>query len=112
MCRRWRAEDAVVRSKWRDVVWRGLRLLGAGPLLLRVHPSSGLRRAGWFRSSRHRDSIDRSGVALPWWGYAAIQFIEERIRRDARALEFGSGNSTCWLAERVASIVTIENDPQ
>lgn len=75
-----------------------------------MHPKSGLRRAGWFRSFRHRRSVDGVGSPIPWWTYAAVEFVEGRIGRGIEVLEFGSGASTFWLAQRVCGVKSIEND--
>jgi len=40
----------------------------------------------------------------------AVAFFEEIVRPDFRAIEFGSGKSTVWLARHCASVVSVEND--
>ena len=48
----------------------------------------------------------------PWWPYAATGHLEPLLTRESRAIEFGSGNSTLWLARRVQHLVSIEHDPR
>jgi len=47
----------------------------------------------------------------PWISYQAVEEIERLIRTDWRVLEFGSGMSTIWFAERVSFVLSIESDP-
>lgn len=49
---------------------------------------------------------------LPWWPYPAIERIESLIRPDWRVIEFGAGNSTLWMANRVESITSVEDNKQ
>jgi hypothetical protein len=95
----------------KQTIWYLLRKSGLAPLLLRLHPKSGLRRLGWFRSFRVKRSIDSAGNPVPWWTYSFIAFIDERLSASLRVLEFGSGGSTLWLAKRVESVVSYESDP-
>ena len=90
--------------------WWILRNSGASPLLLRWHPKSALLEEGWFRSVRSKESINGDGNPIPWWTYSIIDFLDERLDRSMRILEFGCGNSTQWLANRVQQIVSIENN--
>lgn len=48
---------------------------------------------------------------LPWWPYPAVNAIEAVLEPDWRVLEFGSGRSTLWLADRCAAVVSIESSP-
>lgn len=56
--------------------------------------------------------VDGKGRALPWLTYPAIRFLEGRIGAGLgfRVLEFGSGNSTIWLSDRVESVYSVEHD--
>jgi len=69
-----------------------------------------LRRRGWFRSFRTATPVDADGEPLPWFTYAAIDFLEPRVRSDMRVFEYGSGHSTLWWAARVASVTSYEHD--
>lgn len=46
----------------------------------------------------------------PWICYDAIRRLDEILRPDMAALEYGSGMSTMWFARRVGSIVAVEDD--
>ena len=47
----------------------------------------------------------------PWRTFDAVARLDGLIRSDWRMVEFGSGKSTLWFAERVASLHSIEHDP-
>lgn len=51
-------------------------------------------------------------LALPWFSYAAIDFLEMNLRRDAEVFEFGSGGSTIFFAERCAAVRAVEEEPK
>lgn len=65
---------------------------------------------GWLRSYREGRSVDREGRPLPWLTYPAIEFLSRRVRPGMRVFEYGSGASTLWWAERVASVHAVEHD--
>lgn len=46
----------------------------------------------------------------PTISYAATRIIEQRLRPDWNAVEFGSGMSTAWLAARVGTLLSIEDN--
>jgi len=56
------------------------------------------------------EALIRLGV--PWWTYRAIDVVETWLLarpEPVRAFEFGSGASTVWLAERCASVDSVEH---
>lgn len=92
---------------------------GSKRVLARSIPSSlalafgkrGLRKAGWIRSHAQHMSVDAEGDPLPWFTYAAIYFLDGRIRPDMRVFEYGAGQSTLWWARRVYEAIACEHDP-
>lgn len=84
--------------------------LGACLRLLRR--SSYLNTVGWFESFRRSLPLDKKGNAIPWYTYAAIHFLENRLKEEMTVFEFGSGNSTIWWATRVGRVVSCEHDQQ
>lgn len=72
--------------------------------------STYLSTEGWFRSIEEGLPVDADGKALPWYTYSFINFIIGRIHPSMRIFEYGSGNSTLWWSERVASVVACEHD--
>lgn len=71
-----------------------------------------LREDGWFRSFHEQRSVDGAGQPLPYITYAAIAFLERRVRPDMSVFEFGSGASTLWWAGQVASVVSCEHNAE
>ena len=55
--------------------------------------------------------MDAAGNPIPWFTYAAIEFLEKRLQKSFRVFEFGSGNSTRWWARRVDFLISCEHDP-
>ncbi|HEY1134239.1 MAG TPA: class I SAM-dependent methyltransferase [Nocardioides sp.] len=93
-------------------VLRGvLRVTGLLGLLDRwaARSRTGLWVRSWL-SIYDLDELVRHDV--PWWTFASADRVEEflRGRPDARALEWGSGASTVWLAARCGEVVSIEHD--
>jgi len=57
-------------------------------------------------------SYQRRSPNLPWLTRQANEFLADYLRPTDIGLEFGSGRSTLWFAERVARLVSIEHDRQ
>jgi len=51
-------------------------------------------------------------LELPWFAYAAIDFLEDFLRPDMTVCEYGSGGSTLFFARRVKSVYSIEDNPE
>jgi hypothetical protein len=98
----------TLRQKVAYRLWglpRGVRELNAVTLTLGT-----MRRIGWMRSVRSGSPVAADGGPLPWWTYAVIEWLATVLRGDERVLEFGAGNSTLWLAARVADVTAVEHD--
>jgi uncharacterized protein YuzB (UPF0349 family) len=74
--------------------------------------SSYLKEVGWYNSFNKHMPVDRNGEAVPWYTYAAIDFLGGRINGRMAVFEYGSGNSTIWWAKRVSRVVSFEHDEQ
>jgi hypothetical protein len=48
----------------------------------------------------------------PWLGYRAIQRLERLLQADWKILEWGSGFSTIYFAQRVSNVVSIEDNQE
>jgi len=74
-------------------------------------PASGLvylPRTVWTWSRRRMTGFRPEE---PWWPFPVIPVIESLLKPESRVLEFGSGQSTLWLARRAGLVVSIEDDP-
>jgi SAM-dependent methyltransferase len=51
-------------------------------------------------------------LEIPWFSYAAIDFLESFVQPYMTVCEYGSGGSTIFFAKRARSVFSIENDPK
>src|SRR5580765_7923492 len=51
-------------------------------------------------------------LELPWFSYAAIDFLECFLESHMKVCEYGSGGSTVFFAQRVKSVFSIEDNTQ
>ncbi len=51
-------------------------------------------------------------LEIPWFSYAAIDFLEKYLKPDMKVAEYGSGGSTIFFARRVRSVFSIEDNRQ
>lgn len=64
---------------------------------------------GWFESYLNGQSTV-AGQPVPWYNYAAIDFVSSRLKPEMYVFEYGAGNSTRWYAERVTHVIACEHD--
>ncbi len=50
-------------------------------------------------------------LELPWFSYAAIDFLREFLQPHMTVCEYGSGGSTIFFARRAKSVFSIEDNP-
>ena len=51
-------------------------------------------------------------LEIPWFSYAAIDFLETFLKPDMDVCEYGSGGSTIFFARRTRTVFSIENEPR
>jgi len=51
-------------------------------------------------------------LELPWFAYAAIDFLDDFLQPHMTVCEYGSGGSTLFFARRVKSVFSIEDNPE
>ncbi len=51
-------------------------------------------------------------LELPWFSYAAIDFLAGFTRPAMTVFEYGSGGSTIFFARRVARVLSVEDNPE
>jgi hypothetical protein len=78
--------------------------------LLFLRKYSYLHSTGWIESIKRGYPCRTDGSELPWINYPAIRLLEERIKKDFRVFEFGSGYSTLFFARLTQTVVSVEND--
>lgn len=75
-----------------------------------VTPFTFSYQTGHFRSSLKSKALDKSGKAIPWYTYPAIDFLQQKQMDEKAVLEFGSGQSTLWWAARAKTVASFESD--
>ena len=51
-------------------------------------------------------------LELPWFSYAAIDFLAEELTPEMEVCEYGSGGSTLFFARRTRRVFSIEDNPK
>ena len=94
------------------IVWERLYLLPAlhfkAYKKLIWHKNSFLHSTGWMRSLKEGIPIDSNGDPLPWMNFSFNQLLKEKLTKDLKVFEFGSGYSTLFFSGRVYSVTSIE----
>jgi predicted O-methyltransferase YrrM len=49
-------------------------------------------------------------LEVPWFSYAAIDFLESFVQRHMSVFEFGSGGSTLFFAKRARKVFSVEDN--
>ncbi|TXF90970.1 class I SAM-dependent methyltransferase [Neolewinella aurantiaca] len=69
-----------------------------------------LEQSGWIRSFEERKCVDADGQPVPWLTYSLNKILDNRLGKEVKVYEFGSGFSTLFFAKRVKHVYTIEYD--
>lgn len=70
------------------------------------------KRYGQFRTIRESSCLDTMGRPIPWYTYAAIEYLSHFDFSALKVLEYGSGSSSLWWMERCQELISIENDQE
>ena len=62
------------------------------------------------KSISENKCLDKDGNETPWYTYPAIEYLKGLDFSDASILEFGSGASSIWWANRAKSVLAIEHN--
>lgn len=65
---------------------------------------------GWFNAFKLGKPVNEKLKPLPWLTYSFIDFLNDRLNKNINVLEFGSGNSTLYFAERVGQVTSVEHN--
>lgn len=87
-----------------------LRALGLLPYKIIKIWSLLLINFGWLRSYVEQRSIDRDGNPVPWYSYAAIEYLNTLDLKNSRIFEYGCGGSSVFWSERAQEVIAAEND--
>ena len=66
------------------------------------------------RSFRHNviNGASPLDLEMPWFSYAAIDFLEKQVTPDMQVCEYGSGGSTVFFGKRAGNVLSIEDNPE
>lgn len=64
--------------------------------------------SGHFKSSFLKKSVDKNGLAIPWYTYPCFDFLRFRDFSNSEILEFGAGQSTFWWAKKAKFVTALE----
>jgi hypothetical protein len=104
------AADNLVPGGWR-IALLAFALKTVPPLRYLWLRRTFLKKSGFVASAWANVPVDAAGRPLAWYTYAALHFLEPRLKPEMRVFEFGAGHSTLWWAARVATVRSIESDP-
>jgi precorrin-6B methylase 2 len=51
-------------------------------------------------------------LEIPWFSYAAIDFLQEFVQPHMTVFEYGSGGSTVFFAKRARRVMSVEDNPK
>jgi predicted O-methyltransferase YrrM len=51
-------------------------------------------------------------LEIPWFSYAAIDFLEKFVQPPLTVFEYGSGGSTLFFAQRAQHVTSVEDNPK
>lgn len=63
-------------------------------------------------STRDWQCRNKNGEEIPWYTYPAIEYLAGLDFKSATVLEFGSGSSSIWWSNRVASVLAVEHNKE
>lgn len=69
-----------------------------------------LKTCGWFNSVKQKQAVDADGKEIPWMSYPVTEFLKQRLNKGMAVFEYGSGNSSLWLAKQVNTVISCEHD--
>ena len=83
-------------------LYRGLRYL--------YDSNSYLQKTGFVNSLKYNTAVDKKGEQIPWLNYALMNVLSPRLTKNLHMYEYGSGSSTHYFANRVATVDSIEHN--
>lgn len=66
----------------------------------------------YVRDRIRRLLFEYKNPGVPWLASPAVSMLEDLLEEQDRVLEWGSGDSTIWFAERSREVVSIEHKPE
>jgi hypothetical protein len=86
-----------------------LNLLGIETIVRLLKSNSAINQDGWYLSVKKKKPLDKDGNAIPWFTYASIDFLKNRIQKTHHIFEYGSGGSSIWFSKHAQSVDSVEH---
>jgi len=80
--------------------------------LLSLRLTGYLTDVGWFNAFKTGEPVGNNFEPLPWFTYAFIDFLTEKLDDNFSVFEFGSGNSTLFFAKRIKHVTSVEHNAE
>ncbi len=77
-----------------------------------LHDRGSVRELPFWLWTRYVPGRSPLRDGLPWMTFSAIHWLKAHIKPNFRVFEWGSGGSTLFFSQRVASVVSVEHDAQ
>jgi len=71
-----------------------------------------LKKWGFPQTVKSGLSCRLDGSAIPWMNYNVVDFLDGRLSKDMHVFEYGSGQSTLYFSERVATVTSLERNKE
>ena len=67
---------------------------------------------GLVKSAFRWSVTDKLNRPIPWYTYAAIDYLDQLDFSEKRVFEYGSGNSTLYWSQRCKAVVAVEHSEE
>lgn len=88
----------------------GAELLGYPRELVTFYVNYYANTKGALNSYVHKKPVTLENTEIPWYTFAAIEYLDQLDISKSKVLEFGSGNSSVYLSARSLSVTSMEAD--
>ena len=68
------------------------------------------REYGLWRSRQEQRGVDKDGRPVPWYTFAAIEYLSSLDWSNQTVFEYGCGQSTLWWSVRAKSVTAVEHN--
>jgi hypothetical protein len=99
----------MIKKQFRKFLkWTGYSLVQQNKFSTNIYNIL-FKQYGLLNSIEKKECIDNLGNPIPWFTYPSIDFLKQLNLKDKTVLEWGSGNSSRFFAQRVKEIFSIEH---
>lgn len=73
-----------------------------------ANKQSYLHKTGWIKGLELKYPCDAEGNELPWMNFSVVSFLQQRLNKDLKLFEYGSGYSTAFFSKLVKDVTSVE----